>query len=71
MKTETLFPSFLLFLLACPPLVALAAGGYPVLKEKPSPGNSGVHYDQPNNVIHTYYGDNDLPRHIVQPAQAP
>ena len=33
-------------------------------KKKPSPGDSGVHYDQPNNVIHTYYGDNDLPRHM-------
>jgi hypothetical protein len=63
MKTKALFPSLLLFLLTCLP-VALAAPGYPVLDEKPLPGHSGVHYDAEKNVVHTYYGDNDLRRHM-------
>ena len=62
MKTETLFASLLLFLSTCLP-VALAVG-YPVLDQKPPPGHSGVHYDKPNNAIHTYYGDKDMPQHM-------
>jgi hypothetical protein len=63
MKTKTLFASLLLFLLTRLP-VALAAPGYKSLDKKPLPGFSGVHYDQPNNAIHTYYGDHDLREHM-------
>jgi len=62
MKTETLFASLLLFLSTCLP-VALAAG-FKVLDQKPPPGESGVHYDKPNNAVHTYYGNKDLPQHM-------
>ena len=62
MKTEALFASLLLFLSTCLP-VALAAG-YKVLDQKPPPGDSGVHYDKPTNVVHTYYGNKDLPQHM-------
>ena len=61
MKTEILFTSLLPFPSTCLP--ALVAG-FRVLDKKPPPGESGVHYDKPNNVVHTYYGNKDLPQHM-------
>ena|SRR5260221_2797727 len=63
MKTEALFPSLLLFFSTCLPVV-LAAPGYRVLSQSPSPGESGVRYDKSNNAVHTYYGDRELRQHM-------
>jgi len=64
MKTEALFPSLLLFLSTCLPVVL--AVSYPVLPVEQSipPGESGVRYDKSKNAVHTYYGDKDLRQHM-------
>jgi hypothetical protein len=65
MKTETLFASIFLSLLTCLP-VALATPipGYKNLPEPPLPGDSGVYHDTENKVVHAYYGNNDMEKHM-------